>query len=103
MQDFTFSNGITIPKGNTIQAIGNPLHQDPEFYPDPLEFKPFRFYDLMKKEEKGSKKFELVTPSEEYLAWGRGKHAWCVLLHSPISPFDFQPLQTVPAGGSQQW
>jgi len=80
MQDFTFSNGITIPKGTTLQAIGNPLHHDPEIYPEPLEFKPFRFYELMKKEEKGSKRFNLVTPGEEYLAWGRGKHAWCVLL-----------------------
>lgn len=76
LQDFTFSNGVRIPKGGIIQAVANPLHHDSRFYPRPKEFLPWRYYELAQQEHKGSKRYDSVTPSEEYLAWGRGKHAW---------------------------
>lgn len=78
MQDFTFSNGVTVPRGEMIAALGLMHHQDPSVYPDPKEFKPFRFYDMTRAEglPDGSKKYQTVGISHEYLSFGLGKHAW---------------------------
>jgi cytochrome P450 len=80
LQDFYFSNGVKVPKGETVAAIGNPLHRDPDVYPDALEFKPFRFYELGEADRSVhmSHKYDMITPSADYLAWGLGKHAWYV-------------------------
>ncbi|PVF93220.1 cytochrome P450 [Serendipita vermifera] len=77
IQDFTFSNGVRVAKGEMVQAVGNPLHHDPEIYPDPMEFKPFRFYEMAEEEKarNASHKYDMITPSPEFLAWGLGKHA----------------------------
>lgn len=77
LQDFTFSNGVTIHKGQFVTAVGNSVHHDPEVYQDAKEFKPWRSYDQTNAEGLGkdSKKYAAVTPSETFLAWGLGKHA----------------------------
>jgi cytochrome P450 len=64
-----------------VQAVGNPLHHDPDIYPDPMEFKPFRFYELAEEEKarNASHKYDMISPSPEFLAWGLGKHAWYVI------------------------
>jgi cytochrome P450 len=78
MQDFYFSNGVRVPKGEMVMAVGNPLHHDPNVYPDPTEFRPFRSLESIEAEglPKSSHKYDMVTPSTEFLAWGLGKHAW---------------------------
>ncbi|CAG8692751.1 2464_t:CDS:1, partial [Acaulospora colombiana] len=84
LQDFTFSNGVRVPKGETVAAVGNALHQDPDVYADALEFRPFRFYELGEAERAvhTSHKYDMITPSHDYLAWGLGKHAWYVQIHT---------------------
>jgi cytochrome P450 len=37
--------GYFIPKGATIFALSQHIHEDEELYPDPKEFKPERFLD----------------------------------------------------------
>ena len=37
--------GIKIPKGTTVEVLPYALHRDPEFWPDPLSFKPDRFIE----------------------------------------------------------
>ncbi|PVF91047.1 cytochrome P450 [Serendipita vermifera] len=77
MQDFSFSNGVRVPKGEMVMAVGNPLHHDPEVYPNPYEFRPFRSLEQVETEglPKSSRKYDMATPSAQFMAWGLGKHA----------------------------
>jgi cytochrome P450 len=36
VEDFTFSNGVRIPKGTIIQGVATPVHLDPTIYDDPM-------------------------------------------------------------------
>jgi cytochrome P450 len=81
MQDFSFSNGIRVPAGELVQAMMTPIHHDASLYPEPLEFKPWRFYELARAdgpdvEVRTPNKYDMVTPSSTYLTWGLGRHAW---------------------------
>jgi cytochrome P450 len=38
-------SGYFIPKGATVFALSQHIHEDPELYPEPHEFKPERFLD----------------------------------------------------------
>ena len=80
LQDYTFSNGVTIPKGELVASVATPLHHDLDVYEDAKEFKPWRSFDQTNAEGLGkdSKKYAAVTPAENFLAWGLGKHAWYV-------------------------
>lgn len=77
--DLTFSNGITLPAGTYITAPINAIHYDDKHYQDTEVFNPWRFYDLREVSD-GPNKYQYVTPSAEYLAFGYGKHAWYVTL-----------------------
>jgi cytochrome P450 len=44
VEDDTYA-GFFIPKGATVYALSHYIHQDPELYPEPNEFKPERFLD----------------------------------------------------------
>jgi cytochrome P450 len=81
MQDFYFSNGVRVPAGEMVQSMMTGMHQDADLYPEPLEFKPWRFYELARAEHPGTgvritNKYDMVTPSNTYLTWGLGRHAW---------------------------
>ncbi|KAF5356406.1 hypothetical protein D9758_009489 [Tetrapyrgos nigripes] len=74
MQDFTFSNGMTVPRGTYLSVATGPMLRDNTIFPDPEEFKPFRFAE--KREKEGvSYKHQLVTPTSEWVLFGQGKHA----------------------------
>ncbi|KIM23342.1 hypothetical protein M408DRAFT_332370 [Serendipita vermifera MAFF 305830] len=81
MKDFTFSNGVCVPAGEMVQAVATGVHKDPAHYPEPLEFKPWRFYDLTQAEAKdtydprAAAKYDIVSTSPTYLTWGLGRHA----------------------------
>ncbi|KAG8809005.1 hypothetical protein FRC17_003657 [Serendipita sp. 399] len=77
LHDYEFSNGVKVPKGEMVFGIGNPVHHDPAVYDDPLEFKPFRFYELAQAEATGkrTKQYDMISPSPQFLAWGLGRHA----------------------------
>ena len=75
MKPFTFSNGVTIPKGMLVVAPIMPLHLDESNYENPQEFDGFRFSKLREKEGESAKHHSSHT-GIEYLQFGHGHHAW---------------------------
>lgn len=79
LQDFTFSDGTFVPKGELISAAMHPMHHDSDVYADPDIFNPWRFADLRSNEGE-ELKHQLVSTNSEYITFGHGRHAWCVSL-----------------------
>ena len=73
IEDITFKDGSTIPRG-AATWISMESMTDPKFYPDPHKFNPYRF--LKQREQPGEEdKFKFVTLDPQYLGFGYGKHA----------------------------
>ena len=85
MKDFTFSNGTRIPKGTIVTSAATALHIDDDIYPDGTTFKGFRFSDMREEDGEGTKN-QMVVTSVDYLAFGLGKHAWCVEVKCLLVP-----------------
>ncbi|KAI2621684.1 cytochrome P450 [Hypoxylon sp. NC1633] len=96
--------GVRVPRGAVVCTPSYPVFHDPEVYPDPYDFKPFRFAEkraagpcaaegqngngngngVMKGEEKEKSSSSsyvqrarqaFATTSHDYLAFGHGRHA----------------------------
>ena len=74
VDDFTFSNGVHIPKGTLIHGPVSPIEADPVIYSDPEEFKPFRFVPDPSNAEQPRK--EMTTIGPDFLPFGYGRNAW---------------------------
>ncbi|PPR05227.1 hypothetical protein CVT24_010333 [Panaeolus cyanescens] len=77
MEDYTFSDGTTIPKGTTVAVPMMPRHLNSSVYQDPHIFVPLRFVKLKAKEAEAqkAKKYDLITTSTDHIAFGHGRHA----------------------------
>ena len=75
MKPFTFSDGTFIPEGAYVATGVWGVHFDGKLYPDPDEFKGFRFADLRGQEDE-ELKHTAAAPSHEWMSFGYGKHAW---------------------------
>ncbi|KIL66539.1 hypothetical protein M378DRAFT_160521 [Amanita muscaria Koide BX008] len=73
MKDFTFSNGMTIPAGNTI-AVPLATHFDSKYYPDADNFDGFRF-EKMRNGEGMENRHQIVSLDLNYMLFGHGRHA----------------------------
>lgn len=74
----TTPGGVQIPQGTTVGSHGFPRMHDEEFYPDPEDFRPFRFAE--KRVEQGSSFLEgakqaFTATSGEFVGFGHGRHA----------------------------
>ncbi|PPQ72662.1 hypothetical protein CVT24_012640 [Panaeolus cyanescens] len=85
-QDFTFSNGITIPRGTIVGASILETHLDSSVYTNPLEFDPLRYVKLSTSSQNPSetqfgsaepskKKYDITAVSLDSLIFGYGRHA----------------------------
>lgn len=74
-KDFVFSDGTFIPKGCMLSAPTMAIHHDSEYYENPDDFDPWRFYRLYE-QDGDDVKHQMVFTSLRYLTWGHGKHAW---------------------------
>lgn len=81
---FTFSNGITIPKGSVIECASGAIHYDDEYHADAGVFDPFR-WSKMRENEGEKTKHQMVSTEFEYLPFGHGRHAWYVHANMPCS------------------
>jgi cytochrome P450 len=82
-EDFTFSNGLKIPKGNFISVSSYSVHMNEKNYEDPSEFKPWRFVNNNEGQGDDNRNQYVVT-SPEFLEFGYGKHSWYVILNLSI-------------------
>ena len=78
MKDFAFSNGVVVPAGTTIAIPMYGAHHDEATWPDPFKFDPYRS-SRMREQAIDDTKHQFVTPTTEFLPWGYGKNAWCVV------------------------
>lgn len=71
-------SGVKIPHGATVVVPSYPVFHDADVYPDPNEFKPFRFAEQRNDEnveyiKRAAKAF--ASTSTDYLAFGHGRNA----------------------------
>ncbi|KAF9047886.1 cytochrome P450 [Panaeolus papilionaceus] len=72
LQDFTFSNGVTIPKGTVVSASAITNHMDESVFPDPHTFDPLRFVKMAA--DSDSKSHDLTAIGMDLLVFGHGRH-----------------------------
>lgn len=92
LKPHTFSDGTHIPAGTFIFAASHPAHFDDAYYPDAARFDGFRFAKLHEEHGdvqdgdvnassnstnagSGGTRYQMVTTTAEYLAWGYGRRA----------------------------
>jgi cytochrome P450 len=77
LRPFTFSNGVIVPAGTLVSIPASAVHRDERNYPNAVEFDGFRFAEL--RENVGdtmASRYQSVSPSNEHLAFGLGRHVW---------------------------
>ncbi|KAK4235657.1 cytochrome P450 [Achaetomium macrosporum] len=70
---YTFKDGLHLPQGTMIQFLHSGPLQDPDYFPDPEIFDPWRF--LRKRQEGDPNKFQFASLSETETIFGAGFHA----------------------------
>lgn len=73
-------SGVHLPYGATLVNYSLPIFHDPDLYPSPYDFQPFRFAETRQKLEAEGKRVEAAqqawaTTSETYTSFGHGRHA----------------------------
>ncbi|KAG0639496.1 cytochrome P450 [Tuber brumale] len=74
LKSHTFIDGTYVPKGSWVCVYLSQVHYSPELYENPEIFDGFRFYK-MRQEEGKAQKFQMASPSLDYLAFGVGKNS----------------------------
>jgi cytochrome P450 len=78
LKDFKFFDGTVLPAGTFISVPLYATLHDESTYSNPFKFDPNRFLSSNNHGSDGTRT-QMVTSSMDYLSWGLGKHAWCVL------------------------
>ena len=105
LKDFAFSDGTTIPAGQTVAVPGYALHHDgvrvllplilggslihfssQTIYDNPDEFDGFRFAKLREDEYDGVTKYQMANTARDYVPFSHGKHAWYVAICHKFTP-----------------
>ncbi|KAL2818237.1 cytochrome P450 [Aspergillus cavernicola] len=74
IQDFTFSDGTTVPKGSYVLAPMYAMYLDDRIYPDASTFDAFRFSKL-RAQPGHENRHQFVTTSPTHINFGHGKDA----------------------------
>ncbi|KAJ7025238.1 cytochrome P450 [Mycena alexandri] len=73
LKEAVIADGIVLPPGSVVALAPKPLHFNPEVYPDPMTFDPFRFSRLRTGENDARQAFTQL--SNDYIVFGVGTHA----------------------------
>ncbi|KAJ7648219.1 cytochrome P450, partial [Mycena polygramma] len=76
LKEAVIADGVVLPPGSVVALAPKPLHFNPQVYPDPFTFDPFRFAKL-RTGESGSSDIRqaFTTLSNDYIVFGVGTHA----------------------------
>ncbi|KAH8897621.1 P450 monooxygenase [Thozetella sp. PMI_491] len=74
LKEYTFSNGLQIPKGSVIFTPNSPLFADERFYPNPEKFDGFRF-EKMRNDPELKSSCDLTSTDQYSMHFGIGRHA----------------------------
>jgi hypothetical protein len=111
LQDFKFSDGLTIEKGKWVCTPAAAMMRDPKSWVDSHEFHGFRHVDsktLQSLEGLGQfrspqpEKASELTDSRSWQTWGTGRNSWLVDTLSISSSIHILTNQTVPVAISPQ-
>lgn len=72
VNDYTFSDGTTVPRGTTVAVSVHKAQFDDQVYEDPLKFDGFRFSRMS--QEGSGKIVGMVTSNLNHLSFGHGRH-----------------------------
>ncbi|TFK29185.1 cytochrome P450 [Coprinopsis marcescibilis] len=76
VNDFTFSDGTTVPKGFRVAVAGQAIHEDKENYKSADAFDGFRFLELRDGgHEYDNLRHQMVTLDSSFLFFGHGRAA----------------------------
>ncbi|KAG8752467.1 hypothetical protein FRC14_007003 [Serendipita sp. 396] len=85
VKPFTFSNGVSLPVGATVGIHLYATQVDEDYYPEPLQFKGFRFVEEENGDHKEAENVaslksrnSMYAISRSYLGFSYGRHAWQV-------------------------
>lgn len=76
----TTPSGLHLPYGSYVAILSWPILHDPELYPDPETFKPFRFSERREEADQQGLLMEKarqtwISVTRQYTAFGTGRHA----------------------------
>ncbi|KAK7755681.1 hypothetical protein SLS62_002292 [Diatrype stigma] len=81
LKPITLKDGTYIPAHSYIEAANTPALQDPNHYPNPEEFDPYRFYKLRTTDVpdpigyRNREQYQFVSVTKENMSFGFGRHA----------------------------
>ncbi|KAF7328279.1 Ent-kaurene oxidase [Mycena venus] len=76
LREAVVAEGVVLPPGSVVSLAPKPLHFNPQVYPEPLTFDPFRFSKLRTGEPGASDVRQAFTSlSNDYIVFGVGTHA----------------------------
>lgn len=76
LRETVIADGVVLPPGSVVALAPKPLHFNPQVYPDPLTFDPFRFAKLRTGGPNASDvRQAFTTLSNDYIVFGVGTHA----------------------------
>ncbi|KAJ7836200.1 cytochrome P450 [Mycena leptocephala] len=76
LRETVIADGVVLPPGSVVALAPKPLHFNPQVYPDPLTFDPFRFAKLRTGGPNASDvRQAFTTLSYDYIVFGVGTHA----------------------------
>lgn len=64
--------GLHLPRGSLVSVVSQPMHTDPDHFPNPFSFEPFRFVDLRNAESSQEKHQNLQTSVSDKAASDAG-------------------------------
>lgn len=69
---YTFKDGLHIPAGTTVSIPSYDIANDPDYFPNPETFSPYRYLNMS---EISPHRYNFTAISDDFLAFGGGVHA----------------------------